>query len=105
MVSYVGTDDKGRPVSAEILTYEVEGKELPLAELHDYLLDPKNLGQKQVLVKYPNLVEATLNYEIVTLGDFVKMFGIETNLPTFPEALQAHIDVDLHPIKWTPYSL
>ncbi|CDT75262.1 hypothetical protein VCRLGP8_910041 [Vibrio crassostreae] len=96
LVSYVGTDDKVRPVSAEILTYEVEGKELSLAELHDYLLDPKNLGQKQVLVKYPNLVEATLNYEIVTLGDFVKMFGIETNLPTFPEALQAHIDVPYH---------
>ena len=94
LVSYVNADGKVHPIRAELLTYVIEGKPLSLAELHDFLSDPRNIGRHEILVKHPNLVEAaSLNYEMVTLGEFVAMFGVTVNLPSFPETLQAHVDV------------
>lgn len=94
LVSYVNADGKVLPIRAELLTYVIEGKPLSLAELHDFLSDPRNIGRHEILVKHPNLVEAaSLNYELVTLGEFVAMFGVTVNLPSFPETLQAHVDV------------
>ncbi|PTO98074.1 hypothetical protein CWO17_21040 [Vibrio sp. 10N.286.45.A3] len=94
LVSYVNADGQVHPVRAELLTYVIEGKPLSLAELHDFLSDPGALGRHEILVKHPNIVEAArINYEMVTLGEFVAMFGVTVNLPPFPEALQAHVDV------------
>ncbi|MFA0038611.1 hypothetical protein [Vibrio sp. 10N.261.52.A1] len=94
LVSYVNADGKVHPIRAELLTYVIEEKALSLAELHDFLSDPRNIGRHEILVKHPNLVEAaSLNYELVTLGEFVAMFGVTVNLPSFPETLQAHVDV------------
>ncbi|MEZ9683198.1 hypothetical protein AB4453_02985 [Vibrio atlanticus] len=93
LVSYISADGKIHSVRAELLTYVIDGKELSLAALHEYLSDPKNTGRHKILVKHPNLVEASLNYEIVTLSDYVTMFGITVNLPAFPKALQAHVDI------------
>ncbi|PQJ49984.1 hypothetical protein BTO12_19565 [Vibrio splendidus] len=94
LVSYVNADGQVHPVRAELLTYVIEGKPLSLAELHDFLSDPGALGRHEILVKHPNIVEAArINYEMVTLGEFVAMFGVTVNLPPFQEALQAHVDV------------
>ncbi|CAK2483235.1 conserved hypothetical protein [Vibrio crassostreae] len=94
LVSYINADGKVHPVRAELLTYVIEGQKLSLAELHDFLSNPRNIGRHEILVKHPNIVEAaSLNYEIVTLGDFVTMFETTVNLPSLPEVLQAHIDV------------
>lgn len=94
LVSYVNADGKVHPIRAELLTYVIEEKALSLAELHDFLSDPRNIGRHEILVKHPNLVEAaSLNYEMVTLGEFVTMFGVTVNSPSFPETLQAHVDV------------
>ncbi|HDY7991918.1 TPA: hypothetical protein RQK73_003413 [Vibrio vulnificus] len=92
-VSYQSSDGKVRSIRAELLTYVIEGKELSLSALQDYLANPNNKGRHQISVKYPDLVEASLNYEMVTLSDFVAMFGITVNLPNFPNALKAHVDI------------